>query len=93
MPTSYRYELWNGKKVVGYYDCYSQILGHHVVVWEESTLKQSYYKKARSILVPLTCRVIVSNHSDTLVRTVLDVRRKSKRQIALLQGGIETCIG
>lgn len=75
------YELFDGTDVVGY--VYVSELGYnfHVFPICQSMLKQKYEK----IIVPVSYRVLpTDSRSDRLIRTVLDVSRKSKRQIKLI---------
>lgn len=87
MVTGYTYELWDGKEVIGHFFSLHQIYGLYLVVPTVSTLKQSYYKKSEEIKVPILHRVIYDNGVDITIRKVLDVRKKSKRQIEILKQG------
>jgi len=84
MATSYSYELWDGKKVVGHFNASFPLCGAHVVVPEVSTLKQRYGTRVKYIKVPMATRVVSDNGVDRLIRLVLDVRKKSNRQIRVL---------
>jgi hypothetical protein len=84
--TGYSYELWDGEKVLGHYQSLFPIYSNHLVVPELTTLKQPYSKKVRQIKVPVTSRIISDTKVDIHIRIVLDVRRKSKRQIQILKG-------
>jgi len=87
MPTEYKYELWNGKEVVGYFYSTFTLFGRYVHIPETSVFKQSYYTETKSITVPLIERVVSQTATDRLTRVVLDVRRKSKRQIEIISRG------
>lgn len=81
----YKYELWNGSKVLGYYTRLSPLTGQMLVAPEMSTLKQSYSEKYRVIRVPIWSRIVFHDGIDITYRIYLDVRRKSKRQIDILK--------
>lgn len=89
MITGFKYELWDGKKVVGYYTCLYplNIVGRYMVFHMISTFKQKYNKQYETITVPITTRLISDNGIDYTIRRALDVRKKSKRQINLLKMG------
>jgi len=79
---AYKYELWDGKKVVGYYQTENELSGTHIRIfprlgdrWLEFT-------------VPLTSRIVSSDYQDHLVRIVLNVKGKEKQQIAFLKTGV-----
>lgn len=80
----YRYELWNGKEVVGHYSTATELKGNFLAVPEMSVFKQPYRSKTKHIEVPLAVRLIYKKGTDYTYRTFLDVRRKSKRQIELI---------
>lgn len=86
MSTQYLYELWNGKECVGYHSSMFLLLGKFIVVPETPILKQLYNKKLKTVTAPLIYRVVDDNGVDIISRRVIDVRRKSKRQIAVLVG-------
>ncbi len=86
MPTKYTYELWNGKKVVGTVTLFTMALGKYMVFYDQSILKQMYGSKTKEIKVPIAYRFISDDGIDNVMRKVLDVRRKSKRQIAIIKG-------
>lgn len=83
MPETYQYEVWNGKEVIGYYSSNYQLTGVFINIYEHTPLKYPYgpYK---SIKIPLVLRPILVNGIDFHYRLVLDVRKKSKRQIDLI---------
>lgn len=85
MPKEYHYELWNGKRVLGYYRTLFPLRGTSLTICETSILESSSNKKLRTFSVPFGLRVISDDGMDRTVRTVLDVRRKSKRQISILR--------
>lgn len=86
MPTYYAYELWNGKKVIGYYNSQYQLQGLSVVIPTISELKRLYGRTYETITVPLGVRCISNDGIDSVYRLYLDVRRKSKRQIKIIRG-------
>lgn len=81
----YVYELWNGKEVVGFYRVLLPLQGKELYVPEFSMLKEPYGASRSVIKVPITWRIISRTHCDVTFRTVLDVRRKSARQIEILR--------
>lgn len=89
MITGYQYELWNGKEVVGHYHSVERVVGSQLHVFTGSVLKQKYGVKPKTIIVPITTRIISDDGMDVHLRVVLDVRRKSKRQINILGGNLE----
>ncbi len=73
------YELWNGKKVVGYLRTDHKFMGKFV--------KIPYYNKKgllSFIELPIIFRMIYQSDLEMTCRTCLDVRRKSKYQIEIL---------
>lgn len=88
MIKNYRYELWSGKKAVGYYDAFAPILGNHLIVPEDSIFKRGYRKKRATIKVPIMSVAISDDGIDLVIRRVLDVSRKSHRQIEILTRGM-----
>lgn len=85
IPRPYVYKLWNGKQVVGTLSLAYRIQGTHVViVFEPTILKQVYGKKYEHIRCPLFLQTYDDGVTITTER-MIDVRRKSQRQIALLQ--------
>lgn len=79
-----RYEIWNGnREFIGYY--YEEIKGNGVYLKQDIafTTKFGLSMKAQTVFYPLEVR-------DG--RLVLNVRRKSKRQVAMLiKHGGERC--
>jgi hypothetical protein len=88
MSEFYVYDLWNGKEVVGTYSSMSELAGNTLIVPYLSEFKQGYNKKIKNIKLPLIVRVVSVNihRGEVTYRLALDVRRKSKRQIAFLTG-------
>lgn len=84
MPTVYTYELWNGKEVVGHYCSSTRLIGLHVVIPYVTALKSAYGRRIKTVIVPVMHRVLPSSGVDYCVRPVLDVRRKSARQIKII---------
>ncbi len=82
---SYQYELWDGKQVVGRLTLPYKLVGISIrLVFSPGPLKEVYGKKYESITCPVVHHVIHEDGIDTTIRCRVDVRRKSKRQIALL---------
>ena len=86
MPHQYTYELWNGKKVVGTVTMFTEACGKYMIFCEQSILKQMYSRKTKEIKVPIAYRFISDDGVDHVMRKVLDVRKKSKRQIEIIKG-------
>ncbi len=85
MITSFKYELWNGKKVVGYrYSIYG-FYGKYLIVPELSMLKQPYNRRIKEIKIPIITRLVFNDGVTFTYRMCLDVSRKSKRQIELIK--------
>ena len=84
MPESYVYELWNGKKVIGTVNFFGPILGTKAVFPTISEFKRQYGRNYETIEVPLMYLSQSISYREYSVKTVLDVRKKSKRQIKLL---------
>lgn len=83
MKTGFCYPLWNGKKIVGHYYSPDPIWGDFIEFPEISILKQPYVLKPKSIKVP----IYRSWSDDGMVikaTRMLDVRKKSNRQIAII---------
>lgn len=86
MITGYSYDLWNGKEVVGKYHSMFPIKGQFLIIPEETEFKRSYRKKYRQHKFIMSSLVIHDDGVSFTVKRVIDVRRKSKRQINLLRG-------
>jgi hypothetical protein len=87
MNTGYSYELWNGKAVVGHFNTFTPLYGKFLVIPSIPLLKQPYGKKIVEVCVPVTTRFVSDDGVDIVVRRVLDVRKKSKKQIEILKKG------
>lgn len=87
MAMYYKYELWNGKEVVGiYFSTFKlRLIGKFIILSGRDELKRSYSKKYESIKVPIATRLVYDDGVEYRYRLVLDVRKKSKRQIELLK--------
>lgn len=85
MSTIYSYELWNGKEVVGYFNALFRVQGTHVIIPTISEYKREYGRTCEKIKVPISSRVLYYNGIDTYTRIVLDVRKKSQRQIDIIK--------
>jgi hypothetical protein len=86
MPNMYEYELWNGKKVVGYHLSLFPLIGRKLVIYETNVFKEKYANASKTFTVPITFRVVYITQTECLTRIILDVRRKSKRQIEIIIG-------
>lgn len=84
MPTTYAYDLWDGKMVIGRIRLAEPLVGLYMVFPVMSELKCPYGKRIETIQVPVGRRIIFNNGEDYTMRTHLDVSRKSKRQRAIL---------
>lgn len=82
MSKMYTYELWNGKEVVGTIDIRNPIMGVNFTI-------MSY--RYKDITMPVRTRVVSDDGVDVVLRRVLDVSRKGKRQIEFLKS-IKDCI-
>ncbi len=80
----YRYELWTGKEVIGTWVCTFPIVGKYLIIGTMSELKGHYNKRYEKIKVPVTTREVSFNGVDRIIRIVLDVSKKSKRQRKIL---------
>lgn len=87
MVLGHNYELWNGKEVVGHFHSIWVLKGLSISVAEKSTFKQKYNEHTAVIKVPMIRMVIADNGMDVTLRTCLDVRKKSRRQIEILRKG------
>lgn len=85
MPSTYTYDLWDGKQTVGTYSCDSPLVGMHLVINTISELKRAYGRRYETITIPVGLLIIKDNGIEYTVRRVLDVSRKSKRQRALIK--------
>lgn len=77
----YWYEVWNGKEVLGYYKTSNPIPGNHLVLPYKTS-----NGKVKTFTIPITYLFLNDTGLPPTFRVVLDVRRKSKRQINLLLG-------
>lgn len=84
MTRIYIYKLWNGgDDYVGEVTSITPFLGKYANFAEYSTLKQPYGITMKFIEVPI--HLLISDNGVTITQTrVLDVRRKSPRQIKLI---------
>lgn len=85
MNLGYRYELWDGHNVIGHIFSQFKLMGREIVIPEVSIFKQKYDTKHKNIKCPIVIRIVYDNGMDTLLRKVIYVRRKSKRQIEILK--------
>lgn len=82
-------ELWNGKKVIGFRNLgpFAGVLGKYMTIPTISILKEEYGKTYEIITVPILLRKVYDDGIEIRMRYCLDVRRKSKRQRALIMNG------
>lgn len=85
MGDFYKYELWNGKEVVGYYNTSHGVYGKVLIIPCISEFKRKYSTSIKEIQVPVISRVVYTTPTECLTRIVLDVRKKSKRQIEIIK--------
>lgn len=76
MPEIYAYDVWDGKKVIGHFHSGSPIHGKFVAIPQTG--------KPWDIFIPIIWREIPGTPIERVFRVTLDVRRKSKRQIAII---------
>lgn len=81
----YKYELWNGHRVMGEYCTTSPLLGKNLVLPTISELKRPYNRKIIDITIPIITRCVKNDGVDYTIRRCLDVRKKSKRQIEIIK--------
>lgn len=86
MPIEFVYDIWNGKEIIGRYNAgHFPLYGRYLVIPTISILKREYNKKYEEIIVPI--HFLVSDDGITIKSVrVLDVRRKSARQKAIICG-------
>lgn len=77
---SFVYELWNGQEVVGHYTSDHELFVELVVFTAYSQTERN------TIRCRIIERVEEQNYCNRVLRKVIDVRKKSKRQIAFLCG-------
>jgi hypothetical protein len=85
MPTILTYELWKGEQVVGHYYSTSPVMGTTLIIPEISSLKQPYDQKIKEIHIPISWRHVSDDGVTMTFKRVLDVTKKSKRQIRIIQ--------
>lgn len=85
MIQTYAYELWNGKEVIGEVTSRYRFNGKTVFVPTVSAFKEHYNKTYKHIQIPIIVRCVYNDGITITLRSVLDVRRKSKRQIELIK--------
>lgn len=84
MPPVYRYPVWNGKAIIGYFWA-SRQFGDKVLFPYLSEFKHLYHRQHFKVMtVPIILRTISDNGVTIVIERSLDVRRKSKRQIDIL---------
>lgn len=81
MPPTFTYRMYRRETLVGLFTTRAPLYGKAVVIPELSALKEPYNTKMLSICVPL--KILQVEH-DTY-KIVLDVSRKSKRQIDIIK--------
>lgn len=88
MSTGYYYNLWNGKEIIG--TCYVELFPLNVKEFHLPTmsiLKEKYRnsQKITTIKIPLVDVVVEEKYNSYKVERMLDIRRKSKRQIEIIK--------
>lgn len=84
MFTGYTYEVWKGDKQIGTFYNTCLLMGPHFIFPTVPLIKEAYNSPCEYIKVPLKIRVISNNGIECTTRVVLDVTKKSARQIKLL---------
>jgi hypothetical protein len=85
--TGYTYEVWKANKLIGTVYLMSPVQGKFVEFPELSSLKQPYNQKPKIIHVPVDRRIEKINYCQAVITTILNVSKKSKRQIKIILGG------
>lgn len=87
MIRNYIYELRKSGTVVGRISLLHPLFGTCAVFPMVSVFKASYARRIETVTVPIQHVLISDDHVDAHHRTVLNVTKKSKRQIkAILDG-------
>lgn len=86
MIRTYFYDLWNGKETVGQLRTTTPIRGRSITVSEVSIFKLPYGTNPKTITCPIDVITTSDDGVTIIMKRVINVRRKSKRQIALLKG-------
>jgi hypothetical protein len=81
----YKYEMWKGKRLVGYFHTTSTIQGKFFMVPLFSVLKEPYNCRWTAVKVRVSYRCIHEGGPDWVFRTVLDVSRNTPNQIKKLK--------
>ncbi len=79
----YIFPVWNGKDIIGHYSS-KTFTSSRLVIPVVSEFKRFYNKQYEDIEVPILSLVKHITKTKYEVQHVLDVRRKSKRQIDLI---------
>lgn len=74
--TVLKYELWSGKRLVGVFETHQVFAGKAVNFYDP--------EKGKGFLVPISYKIDVHNEISSTYTVILDVRKKSKRQIDLI---------
>lgn len=85
MNIGYSYPVWDGKQIIGHRNFQFRLMGKAVVIPTVSELKRIYNKRYEEIIFPIS--YLSEDDGITIKMTrVIDVRRKSQRQIKILLG-------
>jgi len=85
MLKGFNYELWDGKKCIGHFYSNYPLYGKYLVLPEASVLKHQYGRPWKEIKIPIITRHLKDDGIDYTIRRVLDIRKKSKRQIEIIK--------
>ncbi len=80
----YKYEVWKGKKLIGYYHTYQTLMGKFVVINKYSILKQPYNCRFPTVTFPLKTVCIHPGGPEYVIRVVIDATGKKESQIKYL---------
>lgn len=87
MIPMYYYELWDGGepgKGIKVSTMHRLPWGKHVIITEKSLLKQPYNQKTKQFSVPTLALLVYDDGVEVRRRLVLDVRRKTDRQVKVI---------
>ena len=80
-----KYDIWNGKKVIGSYESNDILQGKSLTIMYNSRVNlKSKTLYLGTIEIPIITRLVHDDGVEYLVRRCLDVRKKSKRQIKII---------
>ncbi len=84
MPTVYVYDFWNGRALVGSVSLPFPLQGTSVTFGEYSALKRPYTGKIGKVVLPVRIIQISDDGITVVYKLVLDIRRKTKRQLEVV---------